>query len=321
MHGRFVFSVVFCVAAVCIAYAQGPQSPQPDTAALTELTDEPSRADLFQLIVAAQQPAPQPGQAIPFNLYGPFTFPADAVFDVVENKPRTNSIFGIDISHYTLSSIPLQQLALMKVRYCYAKATQGTSFKDGKFAGFWSGLGQLSGNAAVHRGAYHFLTAAGAGLDQAKTFVKFLNDNGGMKPTDMPAVLDLEWDIVRQGGPDRWVGQDPDAIIQKALDWLKYVGEQTGRTPMLYTARAWWRERIGSEQKFSRFDGYKIWIADYSKSSRAVEVPGVPNGAPAALWQFSESAKLAGGFAGSVDANIYKNTEDKFYSDFNLQRF
>ena len=324
MRSSVIWTAVLFSAASWVAPVPA-QSPQTQPGAiqpnenLVELTDEPSRADLFKLIIAAKdrdEPSPQPGEIIPYNLYGPFAFPNDAIYDVVEDKRREKSLFGLDLSHYTHSSIPLQKLAGQQVRYIYTKATQGTTFKDGKFSDFWSRMGQLTGNARVHRGAYHFLSAAGSGVDQARTFVKFMNDNGGLKPTDMPPVLDLEWDIARQGAPDRWAGQNPDQIIQKTLDWLQFVENATHRIPMVYTSRAWWRERIGSEQKFSRLDKYKIWIADYSRSSRAVEVPKVPTGARAALWQFTESARLAGGFPGTVDANIWKGKEDDYYKEF-----
>lgn len=136
----------------------------------------------------------------------------------------------------------------------------------------------------------------------------------------MPPVLDLEWDIASKGAPDRWIGQDPDQIIDKVIEWLTYVQQQTHRAPMLYTADAWWRS-IHGQAKFPRLNNYKIWIADYSKTSRGVEVPTIPPGAQAALWQFTESAHVPGGYPGALDANIYKNTEANFYADFGVQKF
>lgn len=146
---------------------------------LTDLTDDASRAQLFQLVIdAAKAETPAtPGGPQSFNLWGPFSFPTDATYDLAAGKPRTNSIFGIDISHYTPDGLPFQDLSQWKSAFVYAKATQGTNFKDGKFAGFWSAMDQLTGGARVHRGAYHFLASAvnQSGLDQAKTFVAFLN--------------------------------------------------------------------------------------------------------------------------------------------------
>jgi lysozyme len=137
----------------------------------------------------------------------------------------------------------------------------------------------------------------------------------------MPPVVDLEWDIAVKNGPDRWAGTDPDDIINKTLSWMNYVESKTHRKPVLYTARAWWDERIHDEGKFAKFANYKIWIADYSKSSRGIEVPKVPNKEKAALWQFTESARLSTGFGGGLDANIYKDSEEHFYEDFQTQKF
>jgi lysozyme len=291
---------------------------------LTDLTNDVSRAELFQLVIDAanaQSPLP-PGGAQSFNLWGPFSFPTDATYDLVAGKPRTNSIFGIDISHYTPDGLPLQDLSQWKATFAYAKATQGTTFKDGKFAGYWKALGQLTGGARVHRGAYHFLASDvhESGMDQAKTFVAFLAQNGGLKPTDMPPALDLEWDIASQGAPDRWAGQDPDQIVDKVIEFMTYVQQQTHRTPMLYTAAAWWRS-INGQAKAARLNAYKLWVADYSKTSRGVEVPTVPPGTQAALWQFTSSARLPGGYQGTLDANIYKKAEADFYTDFGVQKF
>lgn len=314
-----IFATVLALgASATIARAQSQPSM-----GLTDLVDDPSRADLFELVVsAAKAQDEETSKSVPFNLYGQFVFPSDATFDMVLGKPRTNSIFGIDISHYTPSSLPMESLSQWHITFVYAKATQGTRFKDAKFSSFWRAMGQLGGSARVHRGAYHFLSSSPqeSGLDQAKTFVSFLRENGGLAETDMPPVLDLEWDIAGKGAPDRWAGQNPDQIVAKVIEWLKYVESETHRRPMIYTAAAWWRS-IKAEDRVAKLSGYKLWIADYSRTSRGVEMPTVPKGASAPLWQFTESARLAASFQGAVDANIYKNSDEDFYNDFAVARF
>jgi hypothetical protein len=62
-----------------------------------------------------------------------------------------------------------------------------------------------------------------------------------------------------------------------------------------------------------------VWVADYSKSSHAVEVPVAPNKSHFDLWQFSEQARLSTGYGGKVDANIYYGSEKKFISDFQIK--
>ena len=315
--------LAFCVSTT-IAQAQTPNPVTTNSPVeMAELSGDISRQELFSLVRASSDsadPSVQPSTNLSFNLFGPFTFPLDAVTDVVEQKPRTNSIFGIDISHYTPSDIPLETLAELRIRFVSAKASQGVGGKDGKFEAFWRRMGALSGPRRLHRQAYHFLTAAGDAEIQAKTFLTILERAGGLLPTDMPPVVDLEWDIAGPGGADRWTGMDGDAIIEKVLRWLKMVESVTGRKPMIYTARSWWRDRIGSETKFSRLSDYKIWIADYSRSSRAVEEPKTVNNLKYTLWQFTDRARVAD-WSASVDANIFKGTEEAFYSDLSTARF
>lgn len=288
------------------------------------LSDDSSRADLFYLIVQGKnreegQPVLSDDDAKAFALGKEFAFATDAIYDDILKVSRKDSIFGIDISHYT-GKIDFGSLKLQNVHYVYAKATQGTGYKDELFAGYWKDLGSLPPSQKVLRGAYHFLSSSSGGEDQAKSFVRLINESGGSGAEDLPPVLDLEWDIAKGRKTDRWAGQDPDKIIDTALAWLAYVESHSAhkKIPMIYTARSWWRERIGSEAKFAKLARYPIWIADYSNSSRAVEVPAVPNGARHVLWQFTENGKLIG-FRQSVDGNIYKGTEADFSRDMQLK--
>jgi lysozyme len=285
---------------------------------LQSLVDEPSRADLFeQFIVPKAKDADDQARAA--ALLGPFVFPADTTYDKTTNRPRPNSIFGIDISHYEGAKIQFDQLKQQNVRFVYAKATQGVGYKDGRFEEYWRALAALPPDKSVSRGAYHFLSSSDDGVAQADRFLKFLEENGGLKSGDLPAVLDLEWDIATKNGPDRWQGQGPDKIIDKVLAWLKRVEEKTRKIPIVYTAKAWWRDRGIPDEKFARLSHYKVWVADYSKSSHAVEIPVVPNNSHFDLWQFTEQAQLSQGFGGKLDANIYYGDDKKFISDFQIR--
>jgi len=244
-----------------------------------------------------------------------FVFPTDTFYDG-NNAVRMNSIFGIDISHYTPSDIPFDQLVSQNIHYVYAKATQGTSYKDAKFAQFWDAMGKLPASKKVFRGAYHFLSSSEDAKTQAERYVAFLNLHGGLKADDLPPVMDLEWDIAVANGPDRWAKLKPAAIEAAALAFLQRVQELTGRTPIIYTARSWWRSVGIAESEIKKFSQYPIWIADYSNSALASETPAVPNKETAALWQFSSSSKLTGSFKNGLDANIFFGTEDDFLATF-----
>lgn len=272
----------------------------------TPLENEPSRQELLSLTKSA---------LIPEFIQKSFVFPANTFVDA-NNVPRKNNIFGIDISHYTPSDLPFDQLVSQNIHYVYAKATQGTSYKDAKFAQFWDAMAKLPASKKVFRGAYHFLSASDDPKTQAERFVAFINLHGGLKADDLPPVMDLEWDIAVANGPDRWLKQKPAVIVTAALTYLQRVQELTGRTPVIYTARSWWRSVGIAESEIQKFSQYPIWIADYSNSALASEVPAVPNKAKPALWQFSSTSKLTGSFKSGLDANIFYGTEAEFLSTF-----
>lgn len=277
------------------------------------LEDEPSRKELFAQFVA---PKNQPET---LALLGPFIFPTDTTTDKTNNTSRTDVIFGIDVSHYESADIRFDIMRDQNVRFVYAKATQGVGYRDGRFAQFWTALGALPPEKKVYRGAYHFLSSSDDPVAQADSFLKLVRENGGLKSDDLPPVLDLEWDIATKNGPDRWQSKSPDAILNAVLAWLGRVKDQTQRVPVVYTARAWWRARKIPEEKFAVLKDYRVWIADYSSSSRALETPGVPNNGAFNLWQFSETAKLSTGYGGALDANVYFGDDLKFLNDFQIK--
>jgi lysozyme len=278
------------------------------------LKDEPSRADLFQQFIVPKNRGEQA-----FELTGPFVFPVDTTYDKTKNAPRSDALFGIDVSHYEGATIRFDIMRDQNIRFVYAKATQGVGFKDGQFAGYWAALGALPAEKKVWRGAYHFLSSSDDAVAQADSFVEFLSQNGGLQPADLPPVLDLEWDIATKNGPDRWQQHDPDTIVQMVLAWLDRVKARTQKIPIVYTARSWWHDRGIPEEKFALLKDYKVWIADYSSSSRAVETPGVPNNGSFNLWQFSEAAVLSTGYGGKLDADVYFGDDLKFLNDFQIK--
>lgn len=277
---------------------------------LEELRNEVSRAQLFKRVIKAKKAEPPPATGEPLALPGHFQFPSNAAYD--DGKPRQNSFFGIDISHYTSSNIQFERLKQQNVSFVYAKATQGNHNKDGKFAEFYTRLKMLTPNQRVLKGAYHFLSSQGDGKSQADTFCNFVKQNGGFNAGDLPPVMDLEWDVATADGPDRWEGHDPHEIIDTAQAFLSRVQERTQTVPMIYTTVSWWNERKIPLSMFEKLRTYRLWIADYSKSSRAVEDPhGFPN-SEFNLWQFSSSARLSSGYSGGLDANIFRGSREKF---------
>ena len=191
------------------------------------------------------------------------------------------------------------------------------SYKDGLFGSYWRALDDLPAEKKLLRGAYHFLSSDAKGAAQADTFLQALENNGGLKTTDMPPVVDLEWDITQSDRNDRWRSHSPQEILDVTLAWLKVRGR---KKPAVYLSSTL-REAGGTSAEFleediNQLSHYRIWIADYSVSARAIETPSMINHSRWHLWQFTERAKLSQGYDGPVDANIYKGTEDQFAEDF-----
>ncbi len=282
------------------------------------LTDDASRADLFDKEVRPaglreeqdQQPSPL---AIPPIFY----FPADARFDSIENKPRANSIFGIDISHHSKANLRFDLLRLQGIRFVYIKATQGTGFKDNMFKTFWDKAGALPEADRVYRGAYHFLSSDKPGRAQADAFLDYLDLHGGVKPGDMVPVIDLEWDVV-PGNPDRWSGRGAPYILDVVLSCVKRIKERSGRTPMIYTAKSWFGPKTIPLTQITALKDFPLWIADYNDRRKLSEKPAVPDGMTAALWQFSDRAQLSTGYSGGMDANIFYGTDADFKQAFGI---
>ena len=270
-----------------------------DIGTLQDLNADASRSDLFERI--------KQGKIQTESLPRTFAFPGDT---------RPNSLFGVDISHWTASDIPIEQFAALNIHYVYAKATQGTTFKDGLFAEFWKRLGNLPADGRVFRGPYHFLEAVSPGAAQADVFIAFMRQFGGIGPTDLPPALDLEWDVTAHER-DRWVRIDPQAIVDSALAWLNAVQSAFGRTPILYTSAAFWSDHH-MDGLFSQVSAFPIWVADYSRGGLATERPAMPNDAAFALWQFTNQASA--GTATNLDANIFAGSEADFLRTFGMRQ-
>lgn len=304
---------------------------------LTELTDDLSRQQLFgeirktDSLGAPSDRAREQEARQTFSLVGPFRFPGDTTYDSALNQPRDHAYFGVDISHYTDPSFPIELLKARNIQFLYMKATQGARGLDGKFSYFWKRSGALPAGKRVHRGAYHFLSACrdldckvdptAWGRAQAATFVKVIRANGGLLPTDMPPVVDLEWDKASKTGPDRWQNRSPSDIAALVDAFLAEVQAELHRTPMIYTARSWWDERMKGVAMSTPMRGAALWLADYSKSSRASESPRSIGSADWALWQFTEAGTMATGFNGAFDANIYKGSLPALYQRLGVQEF
>jgi lysozyme len=283
--------------------------PLPD-----DFSIDASRNKLFKDYVVAASLRKESTDSSPvvtdFAIPKDFFFPDDTTYDKSLKKQRDPSAFILDLSHYTGRSLDFSNLRIQNVRGVYVKATQGTRYKDDLFPYFWTKLGALPNNDAVSYGAYGFLTASGDGAEQGKRYVAYVMLHGGFPPAGLPPCVDFEWDRTSTN-PDQWEGQPGADMLKKLKDWLTTVQALTNRTPIIYTADSF---LVGHhlESQFSLFDGYPLWVADYSRSHKASEKPAVPHNRKQALWQFASDANLRSGYDGGLDASIFYGKEGDF---------
>jgi GH25 family lysozyme M1 (1,4-beta-N-acetylmuramidase) len=222
--------------------------------------------------------------------------------------------YGIDISHYT-KEVPWTQLSACKVNYVYIKASQSSNGRDGKFVSFWQG----AATSGLPYGAYHFVTAGISGTEQAKYFMKRLNEVGGLKKGHLQPVIDLEWDEWGSEFKRVAVGRSPQGETLYKDYWDDVTKEQIAKTvndclnglraaagnlalkPIVYTNRSWWDSHIPPH---SHFD-CTVWISDYRDKSYASNSPRSVQGHDYHLWQFTAGAKIKSGNAtyGPYDSN------------------
>lgn len=292
-------SLVLFLAWPLVSYSLGTEWTEDDW---QPLTNEPSRNQLqtyYQLGFEIE--------AVPRD----FRFPEDTL--VTTGGPKT---FGIDISHYNPSDLPFTKFSAKNIRYVFIKATQGTGFKDPKFQHFWNSIGSLPATKKVARGAYHFLSASSDPILQAERHVAYVNLHGGYQAADLSPVVDLEWDKGSVSGPDRWSDYTPSQIISRVLQYLVRVEALTGKIPMVYTSKAWWRERQIPDSEIHKLSRYKLWLADYSIATRNSENPRGPDNVIPELWQFTDRAKITGGPTSGFDGNMFKGTLEEFLNEF-----
>lgn len=191
---------------------------------------------------------------------------------------------GIDVSVYQ-ENVDWAAVAGQGIVYGFAKATEGATSSDEKFARNWREMR----SQGIVRGAYHFFRPGRDPVVQADNFLRVV---GAIEPFDLPPVLDLE--IMD--------GLDARTVIDRALKWLEVMETRTGRKPLLYTFPNYWEEKLGNPTKFS---AYPLWIANFG-----TRTPYVPSTWRSWVFhQYSESGRLRG-IVGNVDLNQFNGDLD-----------
>lgn len=206
--------------------------------------------------------------------------------DGVRICPSGQTISGIDVSHWD-GAVNWSQVSAAGYKFAFAKATEGTGTIDSTFSTNWAGMKA----AGVIRGAYHFFHGTQSGVDQANAFLAVVGTLG--QPGDLPPVLDWE-----DGS-----GTCDATAVQRAVDFLTRVKQQTGVTPMIYTAAGFWATCVSTSQ----FAGYPLWVANYVALSTCPTTP--TTWTRWNIWQYTDSGRVSGIDPNTnVDLNIFNGS-------------
>lgn len=254
--------------------------------------------------VAATAAAATSGTEAP--LVGPVAGAGGAVFVRAESTASAEMVrlvpagfrrHGPDVARYQHpKGQPINWVAAKRsgIGYAFIKATEGTTVVNPWFRADWAGAGR----AGLPRGAYHFARPAlplSTATAQARAFLEV---SGRLdRPGDLPAVLDLE----NNGG------LPPAELIAWAQEWVRTVQTATGRAPLLYTYRSFWRRAAANSTALNHLP---LWLADYSDGHGGAGRPAGPTrpligGWPDwAIWQWTDNGRVSG-VAAPVDVNVF----------------
>lgn len=196
------------------------------------------------------------------------------------NIPATLS--GMDVSGHQLG-IDWQKLtAKPLITYSFIKATEGIDFTSPAFANDWL----TSQQVGVIRGAYHFFLPKDDSITQADFFLKTV---GALAATDMPLLVDVE----------QSQGMAPGVIAQRLRQFLDYLEQKTGRTPVLYTYPKFWHQ-LGDP---AGFDHFPLFISHLN-----VPCPEIPS--PWKDWLFWQDTNTNSfpGVPGPVDHDFFQGS-------------
>ena len=195
------------------------------------------------------------------------------------------TVEGVDVSYYQ-GSIDWHAAKAAGIAFGVARTSDGTSFKDPKFAQNWAGMKA----AGVVRGTYQFFRPAKDPIAQADLMLQMLADAGGLEDGDLAPTLDIEVTDGISGA----------MILSRAQTWLDHVAVKTGKKPIVYTAPGFWAQ-FGSPEGFDTSSD--LWVANWG-----VACPSLPSSwAHWHFWQWTDSGSVPG-IPGAVDRDRFNGS-------------
>ncbi|MFF4145963.1 peptidoglycan-binding protein [Streptomyces sp. NPDC001698] len=205
-------------------------------------------------------------------------------------SPTVYGVRGIDTSHHNAHPIRWSAVKASGESFVFHKATQGTGYRDPKFAGdFAAAL-----DAGLMAAPYHFYDS-GTGAAQAAHFIRTVKAAGydAKRPGQLPPVVDLE----------RVKGRCPAGVNSAQIAaFLAKAREAFGVNPIVYTSKDFADTCLRG--KVSALANSPLWQPRYKSGSTE---PAPVGGRSWSIWQYTEHGSVPG-ISGHVDHNVYKGT-------------
>ncbi len=196
--------------------------------------------------------------------------------------PGASTLKGVDVSYYQ-GTVDWAKVKAAGNTFAFVRVSDGKNTIDTKFAANWAG----TRNAGLVRGLYQFFRPGQDPIVQADVLLTQLAAAGGMRPGDLPPVLDLE----------TVDGQPTATIVARAKAWLTHVEAALKIRPIVYTAA------FMSDVTGTHFSTYPLWVANYGATC-----PTMPTGwSKWRFWQNADNGSVPG-VAGNVDTNLFDGT-------------
>ncbi|MGW2183450.1 GH25 family lysozyme [Streptomyces sp. NPDC001732] len=204
--------------------------------------------------------------------------------------PAAYSVKGFDTSHH--NSHPIQWSAAARAGYSFVfqKATQGTGYRDPKFAGDFADASR----AGLMAAPYHFYDS-GSGAAQADHFIRMARAAGydGKRAGQLPPVVDLE----------KIRGRCPAGVSNTQVGaFLAKTRQAFGVDPIVYTSKDFADTCLRGS--VSSLANSPLWQPRYESGTRE---PAPVGGRYWSIWQYTESGSVPG-LRGNADVNVYKGT-------------
>jgi GH25 family lysozyme M1 (1,4-beta-N-acetylmuramidase) len=189
---------------------------------------------------------------------------------------------GVDVSYYN-GTIDWAKAKAAGVQFTFIRVSDGTAFKDPRFATYWAGAKA----AGVVRGAYQFFRPAQDPIAQADLLVDTM---GALDDGDLSPVIDVE----------ATGGLGPASVAARVTTWVNRVKARTGRTPIVYTGKYFWRDQVGAS---TAQQDAALWVAQYTSLCPDLPAPWTRW----TFWQYSESGSMPG-IPGQVDMDRFNGS-------------